>query len=138
MDRQPPTKQLRFDENAPPVAGPSQHPNTIHISKITSVPNPSSSIHAKGIADGYDKTGVYVERFPGGAAGTPISTKYRSEEDLQAYLESCGPLGDRELFETAEILMTTGLTGAARTTHLQGPVVRHLNTILIDKHLHLT
>lgn len=37
--------------------------------------------------------------------------------NLDAYMRSCGSLADPENFETAELLMTTGLTDAAKDRH---------------------
>jgi hypothetical protein len=65
----------------------------------------------------------YVEHFPFRDAGKPISRTRTYPQNLGAYLASCGNLANRDWFETAEVLMTTGLSGKARTRHLQTPVV---------------
>ncbi|KAG8713983.1 hypothetical protein FRC09_018122 [Ceratobasidium sp. 395] len=62
---------------------------------------------------------TFVEHFPGGTAGSPISNDSACPRNLEAYLESCGRLADPETFEAAELLMTTGMSGVARTRHLQ-------------------
>ncbi|QRV93709.1 Zn-finger protein [Ceratobasidium sp. AG-Ba] len=63
-----------------------------------------------------------VDYFPIPTAGTPISDKKKpsmlTKEDLRDYLASCGPMGEQERFEVAELLMTTGLTGKNRTRYL--------------------
>ncbi|KAG9075061.1 hypothetical protein FRC06_010301, partial [Ceratobasidium sp. 370] len=61
----------------------------------------------------------YVERFPISSAGAPISDKQAHPRNLEAYLESCGNLANPRNMEAAELLMTTGLSGKARTRHLQ-------------------
>lgn len=109
-ESKPPTKRLRTDNDAAPTAGPSRLPH----------PGPPVRLRA-------DSDSTYVEDYPVSTAGAPIGEQHRNERDLAGYLRSCGKLGDPELFEAAEILMTTGLTGAARTRHLQGPPVSILN-----------
>ncbi|KAG8771371.1 hypothetical protein FRC12_003652 [Ceratobasidium sp. 428] len=66
----------------------------------------------------------YVERFPEGTAGSPISNDRAVPRNLTAYLESCGPLANPETMEAAELLMTTGLSGNARTRHLQSSIYK--------------
>ncbi|KAG8763878.1 hypothetical protein FRC12_008371 [Ceratobasidium sp. 428] len=61
----------------------------------------------------------FVERFPPGTAGSPISNEKACPRNLKAYLEACGPLSNPEAMEAAELLMTTGLSGKAQTKHLQ-------------------
>ncbi|KAG9088060.1 hypothetical protein FRC07_012671, partial [Ceratobasidium sp. 392] len=61
----------------------------------------------------------FVERFPPGTAGSPISKDKACEPDLKRYLEMCGPLSNPEYMEAAELLMTTGLCGRARTKYLK-------------------
>ncbi|KAG8792294.1 hypothetical protein FRC12_006548 [Ceratobasidium sp. 428] len=61
----------------------------------------------------------FVERFPCRLAGSPISKDRACERDLWAYLESCGNLSNLQAMEAAELLLTTGLSGKARTRHLQ-------------------
>ncbi|KAG8734053.1 hypothetical protein FRC10_011980 [Ceratobasidium sp. 414] len=119
LETEPPGKRTRIDEDSPPVAGPSRLP----------IPDPTSSHSATegavpGSADGYTAGGVFVEPFPVNTAGAPIGTGQRSEEDLREYLQSSGQLGDRDLFETAEILLTMGLSGRNRTRHLKGPMYK--------------
>ncbi|KAG8702621.1 hypothetical protein FRC09_004646, partial [Ceratobasidium sp. 395] len=132
MDNPPPAKQVRLDENAQPVAGPSRHPDA--LADLASPPDPTPDINPnpdstsrgnEGKRRGYTENGIYVEPFPERAAGAPISTKCKdNEDDLREYLASCGALGDRELFETAQVMMTTGLSGKARTRHLKSPAYR--------------
>ncbi|KAG9078329.1 hypothetical protein FS749_009687 [Ceratobasidium sp. UAMH 11750] len=110
----PESKCTRMDEVDPPVAGPSRLPGP-YPTVLT--PNDTD-----GNADGMEN-GVFVEKFPIKMAGAPIGTRSRQKADLKQYLETCGALSDRDLLETAEIMMTTGLTGRGRNKHLKGPLV---------------
>jgi hypothetical protein len=47
----------------------------------------------------------YVETFPINTMGTPISAETKLKPDLEAYIKSCGRLGDCKLFDTAKLLM---------------------------------
>ncbi|KAG8743778.1 hypothetical protein FRC12_014960 [Ceratobasidium sp. 428] len=67
----------------------------------------------------------FVEHFPISSAGKPISDERTYPQDLKAYIESCGSLADPRAMEAAELLMTTGLSGKARTRHLQSSFYRH-------------
>ncbi|CAE6368386.1 unnamed protein product [Rhizoctonia solani] len=44
--------------------------------------------------------------------------------NLRQYMEAFGPLADPDLFETASLLMTTGLSGKARTKHLRSSLYK--------------
>ncbi|QRV95080.1 Zn-finger protein [Ceratobasidium sp. AG-Ba] len=134
MDRQPPTKQVRFDETAVATAGPSRHCDALADPDVTPIPDPIStsatapnatSSAPRKVARGYTRDGIYVEPYPISTAGAPISTNLKSESDLREYLKSCGTLGDRDLFETAQIMMTTGLNGRGRTRHLNAPAYKY-------------
>ncbi|KAG8767571.1 hypothetical protein FRC12_006168, partial [Ceratobasidium sp. 428] len=113
-----PSKRVRFADDVSPVAGPSRLPD----------PDPSPAALPAGDSSSCNYRrpdgGPFVERFPVSGAGTSIGTRCKGEMGLPEYLRSCGRLGNRDLFETAEILMTTGLTGAARSKHLKGPMYR--------------
>ncbi|KAG8783414.1 hypothetical protein FRC12_019746 [Ceratobasidium sp. 428] len=136
MDSPPPAKQVRLDASAQPVAGPSRHPDA--IADPTPAPDPASATAPDPYPDpdptarvdgekprGYTKDGVYIEPFTVRTAGAPISNKRKTDEtDLRNYLASCGALGDPELFETAQVMMTTGLSGKARSRHLKSPAYR--------------
>jgi hypothetical protein len=67
--------------------------------------------------------GLFVEEFPDPLAGAPISNKRNPPPDLGAYMRSVGDLADPKHFETAELLMTTGLTNAAKDRHLKSTMV---------------
>ncbi|KAG8746737.1 hypothetical protein FRC10_003720 [Ceratobasidium sp. 414] len=102
----PESKHARTDDDTPPVAGPSRLPD----------PDPHPVVSAtdgadRGDVNGCMRNGVFVDKFPIKTAGSPIGAQCRRQADLKEYLESCGRLGDRDLLETAEIMMTTGLTG---------------------------
>ncbi|QRW13184.1 hypothetical protein RhiLY_12183 [Ceratobasidium sp. AG-Ba] len=126
MDRPPPTKHVRIDETVLPVAGPSRHPNAIpHPDpSLVSDPNRSPDVAEGSVVCGYTKDGVFVEKFPVRTAGLAMSTRKTNNGDLRTYLDSCGKLGDCDLFETAEGMMTTGLTGRGRTRQLKAPAYR--------------
>ncbi|KAG8728145.1 hypothetical protein FRC11_011727, partial [Ceratobasidium sp. 423] len=110
---EPPSKLPHISDD-PPVAGPSTLPSTS--------PNPDGQpSESEGY---YDDKGIFVEPFPLRMAGIPIGLKRRDQVDLRKYLELCGPLGEPDLFETAEILMTTGLISRGRTKHLKGPLYK--------------
>ncbi|KAG8724614.1 hypothetical protein FRC09_016584 [Ceratobasidium sp. 395] len=92
----------------------------------TSNPTSSQSIHGgskHGTDSAQTSSSPFVVKFPNPNAGAPISDEKRgrplTKEDLRDYLASCGPLGDPEKFEAAELLMTTGLTGKSRTRYLK-------------------
>ncbi|KAG9094662.1 hypothetical protein FRC06_010600 [Ceratobasidium sp. 370] len=65
------------------------------------------------------KEGVFMEHFPNSHAGMPISDKVAYMSDISDYMAAAGNLGDPTHFATAELLLTTGLTAAGHTTHLQ-------------------
>ncbi|KAG9082112.1 hypothetical protein FRC06_005221 [Ceratobasidium sp. 370] len=106
------------DKEDSPVAGPSRLAN--HS------PDPTTSMgNSAGLggSNGRMVNGLFVEDFPISTAGAPLGTRLMTEEDLHEYLQSCGRLGEPDLLETAEILLTTGLTGQGRTRHLKGLTV---------------
>ncbi|QRW23250.1 hypothetical protein RhiXN_08286 [Rhizoctonia solani] len=125
MDRPAPAKHARIDETALPIAGLSRHPNALPYPGPDHTPDSNSDpVLAGGAVNGYTKDGVFVERFPVRTAGMAMSTRQTGKEDLRTYLDACGKLGDRDLFETAEVMMTTGLTGRGRTRQLKAPAYR--------------
>ncbi|KAG8728335.1 hypothetical protein FRC10_005061, partial [Ceratobasidium sp. 414] len=63
--------------------------------------------------------GVFVEYFPDSRAGAPINDKVTYAPDINDYMAAAGNLSNPTHFATAELLLTTGLTAAGRTTHLQ-------------------
>ncbi|KAG8708547.1 hypothetical protein FRC09_001198 [Ceratobasidium sp. 395] len=142
MDRPPPTKQTRIDETVSAVAGPSQHANALQdpspapssapapnpnpVSDPSATPNADFIIRAKETEPkAYTRDGIFIEPYPVSSAGASIGTRNIDEADLRAYLESCGSLGDPELFDTAQVMMTTGLSGRGRTRHLKAPAYKH-------------
>ncbi|KAG8752527.1 hypothetical protein FRC12_011906 [Ceratobasidium sp. 428] len=96
MDCPPPAKQTCIDETVSAVAGPSQHPDAVHDPNHPPTPapdlDPSIDLDDKK-PRGFTRDGVFVEPFPISSAGAPIGTRSVNEEDLRAYLESCGSLG---------------------------------------------
>jgi hypothetical protein len=69
------------------------------------------------------KDRIFVERFPDARAGAPVSDKIACKPDLRTYLMKTGNLSNPDLFDTAELLMTTGLTNTGRDRHLQSRLV---------------
>ncbi|ELU37615.1 hypothetical protein AG1IA_08355 [Rhizoctonia solani AG-1 IA] len=120
MDRPAPAKHAQIDKTALPIAGLSQHPNALPYPGPDHTPDSNSNpVLAGGAVNGYTKDGVFVKRFPVRTAGMAMSTQQTGKEDLRTYLDACGKLGDWDLFETAEVMMTTGLTGRGRTRQLK-------------------
>ncbi|QRV89045.1 hypothetical protein RhiJN_17063 [Ceratobasidium sp. AG-Ba] len=62
---------------------------------------------------------VFVEPFPDPRAGAPINDEVVPPLDLAAYMAKVGNLANPDYFDTAKLLMTTGLTNAGRDAHLQ-------------------
>jgi hypothetical protein len=69
---------------------------------------------------------VFVERYPDPRAGAPINDKIVAPIDLKAYMANSGDLGHPDHFDTAELLMTTGLTNGGRDAHLMSRLVSSL------------
>ncbi|KAG8702720.1 hypothetical protein FRC09_004579 [Ceratobasidium sp. 395] len=85
-----------------------------------SPPSPPPPVADRAACLEYDaKRRVFVEHFSDSHAGAPINDKVVQPLDLEAYMTSVGNLGNPEYFETAELLMTTGLTNAGRDAHLK-------------------
>ncbi|KAG8702831.1 hypothetical protein FRC08_003218 [Ceratobasidium sp. 394] len=61
---------------------------------------------------------VYVERFPDPRAGAPINNRVAKPLDLDTYMKRAGNFGKPYYFETADLLLTTGLTNEGRDAHL--------------------
>jgi hypothetical protein len=66
---------------------------------------------------------LYVEEFPVSSAGAPISNECKPPPDLDAYMGQCGPMKDLDHFETAELLMMSGLSNADKDQHLKSKKV---------------
>ncbi|KAG8720261.1 hypothetical protein FRC08_000697 [Ceratobasidium sp. 394] len=81
--------------------------------------------------------GLYVEDFPDPLAGAPISDERAPELDLDAHMRACGNLGDPKHFETADMLMTTGMTDAAKEWHLRSTLYRGQTPWTNVDHLYL-
>ncbi|QRV93500.1 Zn-finger protein [Ceratobasidium sp. AG-Ba] len=112
-EAEPRAKRACIEEDTPPVAGPSNLP--LGVTPVKRRAYPTNRARS-------EPNGPFIELFPISTAGSPIGNQRIGKENLHEYLQSCGRLGDPDLFRTAEILMTTGLTGAGRTEHLQGPM----------------
>ncbi|KAG8700746.1 hypothetical protein FRC09_005778 [Ceratobasidium sp. 395] len=118
------------EERAYKIAGPSSRP---HPSQGGSNPTSSGADSANNryndprrwSDNGRTCRQPFIEPFPISSAGQPISDKRTYLQDLKSYIESCGNLADPLNMEAAELLMTTGLLGKARTQHLQSSFYRH-------------
>jgi hypothetical protein len=73
-----------------------------------------------------EKRQVFVERYPDPRAGAPINDGTTAPIDLEAYMANSGNLGNPDYFDTAELLMTTGLTNGGRDAHLKSRLVSSL------------
>lgn len=116
---------------APPTPGPSRPGRSAAgdasaSARVDPEPGPSRPTRASTIGHNHparpqlrQRGGLYVEAYPDSLAGAPISQDHAPAPDLDAYMQSCGRMGDPENFETAELLMTTGLTDAAKDRHLK-------------------
>jgi hypothetical protein len=72
----------------------------------------------------YDpKRQVFVEHFPNPHAGAPINEDTVAPINLNTYMANAGNLGNPDYFDTAELLMTTGLTNGGQDTHLKSRLV---------------
>ncbi|KAG9087422.1 hypothetical protein FS749_002924 [Ceratobasidium sp. UAMH 11750] len=81
--------------------------------------------------------GLYVEDFPDPLAGAPISDEQAPELDLDAHMRACGNLGVPKHFETADMLLTTGMTDAAKERHLRSTLYRGQTPWTNVDHLYL-
>ncbi|KAG8788550.1 hypothetical protein FRC12_014430 [Ceratobasidium sp. 428] len=83
-------------------------------------PPPQLPVDNSAIRLEYDaKRRVFVEYFSDPRAGAPINDIVVQPIDLESYMTSTGNLGNPDYFETAELLMTTGLTNTGRDAHLK-------------------
>lgn len=114
------------------------------ITQPPSTPNPEPSQRAHLHQTGADKhatkpmrreRGLFVEEFSNPSAGAPISDERMPTPDLEAYMASSGRLADPELFNDAELLMTTGMTDAAKDRHLKSQRVSATQNRNSAKHL---
>ncbi|KAG8725762.1 hypothetical protein FRC12_024060 [Ceratobasidium sp. 428] len=105
----------------PPRAPPAKPRVETHFSipPIAQSP-PPPPLNSTDTTLRYDnKRQVYTERFPDPRAGSPINNRVVEPLDLDAYMAKAGNLGNPDYFDTAELLMTTGLTNAGRDAHLK-------------------
>ncbi|KAG8732610.1 hypothetical protein FRC11_012268 [Ceratobasidium sp. 423] len=63
--------------------------------------------------------GFYVEEFPESLAGSPISDDLAPPPKLAEYMRACGPMGNPDYFEIAELLLTSGLSDVDKDRHLK-------------------
>ncbi|KAG8707606.1 hypothetical protein FRC08_000391 [Ceratobasidium sp. 394] len=70
------------------------------------------------------KRQLFVLRFPDPRAGAPINNRVAGPLDLKAYMASMGNLGNSDNLDTAELLLTTGLTNTGRDKHLKSRLYR--------------
>lgn len=128
----PSTKRLQHDKVGTAVRNPMQLPivePTINPHQTCNThQNPNANVNSNQPTDPccLSKSSS-VDLFPISTAGAPISSAKRgptlSRDDLRDYLASCGPMGDPEKFEVAELLMTMGLNGNNCTRWLKSNLV---------------
>ncbi|KAG9119868.1 hypothetical protein FRC07_004892, partial [Ceratobasidium sp. 392] len=109
------------------IAGPSNqpHPSSARSGPTSNGPEPRYNDPRQWTDNGRTCTQPYVEHFPISTAGEPISKDRAHPYDLKSYIESCGNLADPRNFEAAELLLTTGMSGKARTKHLKSSFYQH-------------
>ncbi|QRW03214.1 hypothetical protein RhiLY_02213 [Ceratobasidium sp. AG-Ba] len=78
---------------------------------------------------------VFVERFPDPRAGAPINDEIAQIPDLEQCMIRAGNLGNPDYFDTAELLMTTGLTNIGRDIHLKSRLYQGFVPWLNNKQL---
>jgi hypothetical protein len=128
LDEPSPPKPSREANPPPPVSPPVFPPPALP---------PALSLGTHGVTLEYDaKRQVFVERFPDPRAGAPINDAVVAPLDLQSYMANSGNLGNPDHFDTAELLMTTGLTNGGRDAHLKsrlvsGPLVQRTKYLRI-------
>ncbi|KAG8713985.1 hypothetical protein FRC09_018124 [Ceratobasidium sp. 395] len=102
--------------NELPAEQPAEHPTPASAEQAAPQPDPQN--RAPGLW--YDeRERVFVESFSDPRAGAPINNKTASLPSLDEYMATAGNLGNAWHFDTAELLMTTGLTAAGRDQHLR-------------------
>ncbi|KAG8712846.1 hypothetical protein FRC09_019402 [Ceratobasidium sp. 395] len=104
------------------IAGPSNRP---HASQQANDADVRYNDPRRWTDDGRTCRQPFVEHFPISSVGTPISNERAHPPNLKAYIESSGSFACPRNMEAAELLMTTGLSGVARTRHLQSSFYRH-------------
>lgn len=121
-------ERRRECERAYQVAGPSSQP----AGRANTGASPGASAGSRGRQTnnrrqrsdhGRTCADPFIEAFPIATAGQPISPHRTQPMNVSSYLASCRNLANPEYFETAELLMTTGLSGKARTRHLKSTIV---------------
>ncbi|QRV93061.1 Zn-finger protein [Ceratobasidium sp. AG-Ba] len=143
---QPPTEAVHSPGNAPLSIPLAKRPCCDLVGECDDLPSPKrirteydapresrlmpdQPTHAPKASTSRTSSGsVTVDFFPIPTAGAPVSDQKRrstfSREDIRDYLASCGPMGEPERFEVAELLMTTGLTGKNRTRYLKSCLMK--------------
>ncbi|KAG9080792.1 hypothetical protein FRC06_006159, partial [Ceratobasidium sp. 370] len=122
-------EQARAPGESPTVGRAEPHVESVVPPPSEPMPPPTDEVHPPlGTSNGmpelvFDaKEGDYVERFPDPRAGAPINNKRAEPPDLDAYMAARGNLGNQFHFNTAELLLTTGLTGDGRDRHLKSHI----------------
>ncbi|KAG8710043.1 hypothetical protein FRC08_017694 [Ceratobasidium sp. 394] len=102
------------DGELPPCHPPNPNPaEAVPLASSPSLDNPAPHLE-------YDtRQQVYIERFPNHHAGAPINDELVEPLDLTAYMARAGNFGKPHYFETADLLLTTGLTNAGRDAHVK-------------------
>ncbi|KAG8732559.1 hypothetical protein FRC10_000849 [Ceratobasidium sp. 414] len=78
---------------------------------------------------------VYIEQFLDPRAGAPINDEVVDPLNLDAYMARVGNLGKPHYFDSADLLLTTGLTNKGRDAHLQSRLYEGQTPWLNNKQL---
>ncbi|KAG8767417.1 hypothetical protein FRC12_006265 [Ceratobasidium sp. 428] len=112
------------------IAGPSNRPHPSQAGAESTLNRAGGTEHRYNDPRQWTDNGrtcrqPFVEHFPISTVGQPISDEETYQPSLKSYMKACGNLADPRNMEAAELLMTTGLSGKARTRHLQSSFYRH-------------
>ncbi|KAG8727038.1 hypothetical protein FRC10_006493, partial [Ceratobasidium sp. 414] len=103
------------EQPTPEAAAPPQHE---HAPATTPCPPRGTPKRRRHLL--FDKKeNAFVEHFPDPHAGTPINNKTSPTPNLDKYMVAAGNLGIPRHLNTAELLLTTGLTAGGRDEHLR-------------------
>jgi hypothetical protein len=123
---EPTPPQLTRRADSPTASPVNPRPVSPLVFPPPSLPPPLSPEDRIGGLEYDAKRQVFVERFPDPRAGAPINEEVVAPIDLKTYMANSGNLGNPDYFDTAELLMTTGLTNGGRDAHLKSRLVSSL------------
>lgn len=117
----PSTETLPTCTEAPRVEPASTHtgtgPTAAHATSGSTQRSFAETRGARNRLQRRGKHGFFVEQFPDPTAGEPITAERMTPVDLKAYIRSSGVMANPKNLETAEVLMTTGLTDSGKDRH---------------------